>query len=172
MSANFGDIGISEEFDLRVISSNWRYRKCGERQRARDFSCVQFFPCMLMKRRKTTTVTMTTTTTTTSKVQEECTLSARGARRDWRERIEAACYAEEANRAGRVLETGRHSILFFSHPFLAPSALVAHLRGGCSDRAYAWRTRPTRSSSASVLPSGDIECRVNGTRFVINFANA
>lgn len=119
-----------------VIPSNWWRRKCGRGAEPNEygffsvqfFSAYGFFPCMLMKRRKTTT-TITTRwrrrqrrrRRKQSARREECTLSACEAKRDWRERIEAACYAGEPNRAGRVLETGRRSILFFSHPFFASS---------------------------------------------------
>lgn len=62
-----------------------------------------------------------------------------------------ARYVGEPNRAGRVLETQPlRSILFFS---------VLRL-------AHSIRSRPIRSSSASDAPSGDIECRVNGTRSI------
>lgn len=68
---------------------------------------------------------------------EECTLSARGAKRDWRERIEATCYAGEPNRAGRVLETERRSILFFSHPSLRVAACPrSATRGMLGPRVY------------------------------------
>jgi len=82
------------------------------------------------------------------------------------EGIVVACYAGELNRAGRVLETGRRSILFFSLPFLAPSA-----RG--EGDAWIARIRDQRVPlPALVLPSDVIDCHVNETyaRSVMNFA--
>jgi len=79
------------------------------------------------------------------------------------EGIVVARYAGELNRAGRVLETGRRSILFFSLPFLAPS-----VRG----KGDAWIARIRVPLPTLVLPSDVIDCHVNETyaRSVMNFA--
>lgn len=165
ISAN---VGILEEFDLHVIFLELVISQTWGATGSTRFFLRTVFPSHVNEKKENddsdNDVDDDDDDNKQSARREECTLSARGARRDWRERIEAACYAGRPNRAGRVPETGRRSILFFSIPFLAPSALAAHSRrGGCLDRAC---TPPTRSSSALVLPSGDIECRVNGTRSI------
>jgi len=136
-----------------------------ERQRANTiFSCVQFFLTHVSKKKKESNDDNDKQNIRT----EECTLSARGAKRDWRERIEAACYAGEPNRAGRVLETERRSILFFSHPSLRVVVCpCSATRGMLGSHAC---IRPTRFSSALVLPSGDMPHQRNTwTRSVMNF---
>lgn len=88
-----------------------------EKERQREsmygFSCARFFP--RLRRRNARSVSRLKAGIRRQAKYEECTFPARGARRDWRKkRIEAARYVGEPNRAGRVLEAERRSILFLS----------------------------------------------------------
>jgi len=66
---------------------------------------------------------------------------------------------------GACSKLGAALSLFFSLRAFRALANSSRRRGRYLDRAFAC-TRPVRSSSASVSPSGDIECRVNGTRSI------
>lgn len=75
---------------------------------------------------------------------EECTLPARGVRRDWRERIERV-YAAEADRVGRVLETG---VLYTLPLFRMFASLVfSTLVAKCREYLIRWYLRHEQSDT-------------------------